>query len=190
MTRKERDSETRRVTLSSGDRARLDAQLVLGGVTETVTVAAEAPLLQTETSTVSALVDAERNGFRGPARSQVDLSIFRTIAAGDVDLQLRYEVYNLFNRVNFDNPSGAFGMPTFGRNSCPPAAAARMGCSGGGTGIRTLERVSPLTVFKTAAFDRSAIPPQDDRHPTGSITSSPPMYPRNASGITTDPSRC
>ena len=30
---------------------------------------------------------------------------------------------------------------------------------GGGTGIRTQERVSPLTVFKTAAFDRSAIPP-------------------------------
>ena len=45
----------------------------------------------------------------------MDLSIFRTIPAGDVDLQLRYEVYNLFNRVNFDNPSGAFGLPTFGR---------------------------------------------------------------------------
>ena len=30
---------------------------------------------------------------------------------------------------------------------------------GGGTGIRTQERVSPLTVFKTAAFNRSAIPP-------------------------------
>ena len=57
----------------------------------------------------------ERNGFRGPARSQVDLSIFRTIPAGDIDLQLRYEVYNVFNRVNFDNPSGAFGTPTFGR---------------------------------------------------------------------------
>ena len=75
-------------------------------------------------------------------------------------------------------------------NLCPSAAAARMGCSGGGTGIRTPERVSPLTVFKTAAFDRSAIPPQDDNHPTGSITSSPPMYPRSTSGITTDPSRC
>ena len=51
------NAEIRRVTLSSGDRARLDAQLALGGVTETVTVAAAAPLLQTETSTVSALVD-------------------------------------------------------------------------------------------------------------------------------------
>src|SRR5690554_5460383 len=30
---------------------------------------------------------------------------------------------------------------------------------GGGTGIRTLERLSPLPVFKTGAFNRSAIPP-------------------------------
>ncbi len=30
---------------------------------------------------------------------------------------------------------------------------------GGGRGIRTPERVSPLTVFKTAAFNHSAIPP-------------------------------
>ena len=34
--------------------------------------------------------------------------------------------------------------------------------NGGGTGIRTQERVSPLTVFKTAAFDRSAIPPLEE----------------------------
>src|SRR5580658_6048605 len=31
--------------------------------------------------------------------------------------------------------------------------------SGGGRGIRTPERVTPLTVFKTAAFNHSAIPP-------------------------------
>ena len=30
---------------------------------------------------------------------------------------------------------------------------------GGGTGIRTLEGLAPLAVFKTAAFVRSAIPP-------------------------------
>ena len=29
----------------------------------------------------------------------------------------------------------------------------------GGRGIRTLEKLSPLTVFKTAAFNHSAIPP-------------------------------
>ena len=32
-------------------------------------------------------------------------------------------------------------------------------CTRGGRGIRTLERLSPLTVFKTAAFNHSAIPP-------------------------------
>ena len=31
--------------------------------------------------------------------------------------------------------------------------------SGGGRGIRTPERVSPLTVFKTAGFNHSPIPP-------------------------------
>ena len=31
--------------------------------------------------------------------------------------------------------------------------------NGGGRGIRTPERVTPLTVFKTAAFNHSAIPP-------------------------------
>ena len=32
--------------------------------------------------------------------------------------------------------------------------------SGGGRGIRTPERVAPLPVFKTGAFNRSAIPPR------------------------------
>ena len=31
--------------------------------------------------------------------------------------------------------------------------------SGGGSGIRTHDRVAPITVFKTVAFVRSAIPP-------------------------------
>ena len=34
------------------------------------------------------------------------------------------------------------------------------GMSGGGTGIRTQETLSRLTVFKTAAFNHSAIPPR------------------------------
>ena len=33
---------------------------------------------------------------------------------------------------------------------------------GGGGGIRTLEGLSPLPVFKTGAFNRSATPPQID----------------------------
>jgi hypothetical protein len=35
----------------------------------------------------------------------------------------------------------------------------RPGLVGGGGGIRTHERLSPLTLFKTGAFNRSATPP-------------------------------
>ena len=45
-----------RLVLSTGDRARFDARLAVGAVAENVTVTAEAPLLQTDTSTLSALV--------------------------------------------------------------------------------------------------------------------------------------
>src|SRR5687767_14305047 len=41
-------------------------------------------------------------------------------------------------------------------------AAITITCGGGGRGIRTPERVTPLTVFKTAAFNHSAIPPTLD----------------------------
>ena len=45
-----------------------------------------------------------------------------------------------------------------------PRAEGAARAAGGGRGIRTPEGLSTLTVFKTAAFDRSAIPP-------------PPIYP-------------
>ena len=44
-----------RVTIASGDRARVDGRMQLGSVSESVQVSAEAPLLQTDTSTVGAL---------------------------------------------------------------------------------------------------------------------------------------
>jgi hypothetical protein len=46
-----------RVTLSAGDRARVDARLQVGTVAESITVAAEAPLVQTDSSTVSTLIN-------------------------------------------------------------------------------------------------------------------------------------
>ena len=42
----------------------------------------------------------------------------------------------------------------------PPRYLLRQDTCGGETGIRTLEGHTPLTVFKTAAFDRSAISPR------------------------------
>jgi hypothetical protein len=52
-------TQTARVSLSTGDRARFDAKLQLGQVAENVTVTAESPLVQTDSSTVSALVSAK-----------------------------------------------------------------------------------------------------------------------------------
>src|SRR5262249_30854130 len=52
-------SQTARVTLATGDRARLDAKMQIGNVAETITVAGEAPLVQTDTATVNALFTAK-----------------------------------------------------------------------------------------------------------------------------------
>src|SRR5207247_1162745 len=46
-----------RVELATGDRARVDAKMQLGTVSETVLVIGESPLLQTESATVSSLID-------------------------------------------------------------------------------------------------------------------------------------
>jgi hypothetical protein len=60
----------------------------------------------------------ERNALRGFAMSQVDLAIRRDIpVSGGVNVQLRAEVFNLFNQVSFSAPtnnlsSGLFGQPT------------------------------------------------------------------------------
>src|SRR6266446_5120548 len=52
-------TQTARVTLSTGDRARVDVKLELGGVSESITVAGDAPLLQTDTSRVSSSLAVE-----------------------------------------------------------------------------------------------------------------------------------
>ena len=49
-------SKESRVDLRSGERIRVDARLTIGGLSDTVQVTAEAPLLQTDSSTVSTLV--------------------------------------------------------------------------------------------------------------------------------------
>ena len=46
-----------RVELATGDRARLDARMQVGTVQETVVVTGDAPLLETDTSTVGALIN-------------------------------------------------------------------------------------------------------------------------------------
>ena len=60
--------------------------------------------------------NAPRNVLRGPKFSQTDLSLMKTLPFGNsVRLQVRMEVYNLFNQVNYMNPGASFGAASFGR---------------------------------------------------------------------------
>src|SRR5882757_9357500 len=49
-------SQNAAMTLAAGDRSRLDVKLQVGAVSENVTVIAESPLVQTDSSTLSSLV--------------------------------------------------------------------------------------------------------------------------------------
>ena len=59
---------------------------------------------------------APRNSVIGPGFSTTDLSLARTWAiGGSRELEVRWEMFNLFNKANFDVPSRVFGTPNFGR---------------------------------------------------------------------------
>src|SRR5262249_6637279 len=60
---------------------------------------------------------SDRNLFTGPGFFQVDLGVFKKIAVARRQLELRMEIFNLFNTVNFSDPtilatSGSFGFIT------------------------------------------------------------------------------
>ena len=59
---------------------------------------------------------AGRNSVFAPGFAAVDLSIQKDwyVSAGG-RLQFRWEIFNLFNRTNFDIPNRVFGTPNFGR---------------------------------------------------------------------------
>jgi len=53
--------------------------------------------------------------LHGPPQRRIDLSVFKEFAtSGSTRLQLRYEVYNLTNIANFQNPNSQLGSPAFG----------------------------------------------------------------------------
>ena len=59
---------------------------------------------------------APRNSVIGPGFSTTDLSLARTWkVGGSRELEMRWELFNLFNKANFDVPSRVFGTPNFGR---------------------------------------------------------------------------
>jgi hypothetical protein len=61
---------------------------------------------------------APRNSVIGPGYANVDLALAKTWRLPRTSLlELRWEIFNLFNRANFDVPNRIFGSPDFGRVS-------------------------------------------------------------------------
>jgi hypothetical protein len=62
--------------------------------------------------------NAGRNVVRGPNVSITDLSMVKSVpVGGTVRLQIRAEIFNAFNTVNYNNPNGVFASAAFGRIS-------------------------------------------------------------------------
>ena len=59
--------------------------------------------------------DVGRNTLDGPGFKNVNLALTRKVALTRGALQLRLEVFNLFNTTNFDLPDNFLGSPTFGQ---------------------------------------------------------------------------
>lgn len=60
--------------------------------------------------------DAGRNILDGPGFQNASIALLKQIPLNeDVRLQLRFEAFNLLNRVNLHLPDNFFGSPTFGR---------------------------------------------------------------------------
>ena len=58
---------------------------------------------------------ASRNPVRGPAYRDVDLALMRRIpVGGGRSIELRGEVFNLFNTPNFNQPNAVAGAANFG----------------------------------------------------------------------------
>jgi hypothetical protein len=59
---------------------------------------------------------ASRNPVRGPAYRDVDLAVMRRIpvASRDRAVELRAEIFNLFNTVNLGAPAAVAGAANFG----------------------------------------------------------------------------
>ncbi len=60
--------------------------------------------------------DAPRNSVLGPGFNTTDASLFKSVSLADEKrLELRFEVFNVFNEARFSNPVGTFGTSTFGQ---------------------------------------------------------------------------
>ena len=55
------------------------------------------------------------DAIQGSGRWNVDMGVSRAVAIGTRQVQVRWEVFNLFNTVNADNPVATLNSPDFGR---------------------------------------------------------------------------
>ena len=55
------------------------------------------------------------NAFYGPSRLQNDLALTRTFKFGQRNFQFRWEVFNVMNTTNLNNPTSALNSSNFGR---------------------------------------------------------------------------
>jgi hypothetical protein len=80
--------------------------------------------------TTSIVGDLRRNAFFGPGFADIDLSVIKNTQITErFKLQLRAEMYNLYNRKNFASGAGSVGAST-----CALSAACPTGFSGGVVG--------------------------------------------------------
>jgi hypothetical protein len=62
--------------------------------------------------------NVSRNLLRGPKFAATDLSFMKNVPlGGNVKFQIRAEIFNAFNTVNYGNPGASFGAASFGRIS-------------------------------------------------------------------------
>lgn len=73
--------------------------------------------------------NAERNSVLSPGYANVDFAVAKDVRlAASARLELRWEIFNAFNRTNFDVPNRIFGTPNFGRVfSALPARQMQLG---------------------------------------------------------------
>jgi Carboxypeptidase regulatory-like domain len=74
----------------------------------------------------------ERNSIHGPGTQQIDMVIVKKIGAGSgrgPNMELRAEIFNLFNRDNFANPVGTLpnALPTGNAGTAPAANTVQPG---------------------------------------------------------------
>ena len=75
---------------------------------------------------------SSRNYFRGPAFVTVDASLVKNTRVREgVNLQLRAEMFNIFNHLNLANPTATLSSSTFGRST---ATRSNSGAPGIGSG--------------------------------------------------------